>query len=532
MFMSITINNLSYIHTDKETLFQHISFSISAGDKIALIGNNGSGKSTLLRIVAGELQSSDGEIICSSKPYYIPQHFGQYDTQTISQALGVESKLAALNAILAGDVSINNMECLNDDWDIESRIANALQYWGLEDLELFRTMDTLSGGEKTKIFLSAIAIHAPEIILLDEPSNHLDQESRNLLYQFIKKSRATLLVVSHDRTLLNLLEPTVELKNDAVEIYGGNYDFYEKQKDEKLNALQAQLNEREKTLKQMKQKARDMAEQKQKNDVRGKKQKQKAGIPRIAMGTLKDKAEQSGAKQKSIQNEKINEVSLNIRQIREDIRQEEVLKIDFDKPDLHSGKLLVEAKGINFMYSEQPLWTTPLTVSFRSGDRLRIMGSNGSGKTTLIKIITGKLSPSSGTMFIGDFKYVYIDQEYSIIDNTLSVFEQVDRFNDRHLPEHELKMLLHRCQFSKDVWHRACSHFSGGEKMKLILCCLTISNNMPDILILDEPTNNLDIQSQKILISAIKNFGGSIIVISHDGSFVDEIDADKTICID
>ena len=248
MFMSITINNLSYIHTDKETLFQHISFSVSAGDKVALIGNNGSGKSTLLRVLAGELQSSDGEIICSSKPYYIPQHFGQYDTQTISQALGVESKLAALNAILAGDVSINNMECLNDDWDIESRIANALQYWGLEDLELFRTMDTLSGGEKAKIFLSAIAIHAPEIILLDEPSNHLDQESRNLLYQFIKKSKATLLVVSHDRTLLNLLEPTVELKNDAVEIYGGNYDFYEKQKEEKLNALQAQLNEREKTL--------------------------------------------------------------------------------------------------------------------------------------------------------------------------------------------------------------------------------------------------------------------------------------------
>lgn len=530
--MSITINNLSYIHSDKEILFQNINFSISTGEKAALIGNNGSGKSTLLQILSGQLQPSNGEIIYLDKPYYIPQHFGQYDNLTIAQALGVDSKLKVLQAILNGETSIDNLTALDDDWSIEHRIEAALLSWNLQSLDLSQTMKSLSGGEKTKVFLSAISIHSPATILLDEPSNHLDSESRRLLYNFIKKSKATMVVVSHDRALLNLLKPTIELKKDSVEIYGGNYDFYETLKEEKINALQAQLDENEKTLKQARQKAKDIAEQKQKNEVRGKKQKQKAGIPRIAMGTLKDKAEQSGAKLRNTHDEKLNEISYDIKQIREHIRTEEILKIDINQSNLHHGKILIEAKDINFSYSLKPLWENPLNFQIRSGNRIRITGNNGDGKTTLIKIMTGKLKPSNGSIFIANFKHLYIDQEYSIIDNTISVFDQVEGFNDRHLLEHELKMLLHRYQFSNSAWDRKCAQLSGGEKMKLILCCLAISNNMPDMIILDEPTNNLDIHSQKILISAIKNFGGSVLVISHDQHFIDEINVNHIIRFD
>lgn len=527
--MSITVNNLSYIHPDKEILFQNINFNISSGEKVALIGNNGSGKSTLLRILGGQIEPSEGEIIYSDKPYYIPQHFGQYNDLTISQALGVDDKLKALHAILEGDTSTDNLECLDDDWSIEGRIDAALLFWGLQDLDLSQPMRNLSGGEKTKVFLSAISIHSPAIILLDEPSNHLDLESRNLLYQFIRKSKATILVVSHDRTLLNLLERTLELRQNAVDIYGGNYDFYEILKEEKLNALQAQLEENEKTLRLARQKARDIAEQKQKNEVRGKKQKQKAGIPRIAMGMLKDKAEQSGAKLRNIQNEKLNEISDSNKQIRQHIQEEKVLKVDFSSSNLHSGKILIEAKDLNFSYVEKPLWSEPLNFQVRSDDRIKITGNNGAGKTTLIKIMTGKLEPTTGSVFIADFQSLYIDQEYSIIDNELSVFDQVEKFNERHLLEHELKILLHRYQFPNSVWNRKCVQLSGGEKMKLILCCLAVSNNVPDVIILDEPTNNLDIHSQKTLIASIKDFGGSVIVISHDHTFIEEIHVSQTI---
>lgn len=527
--MSIIVYNLSYIHPDKEILFQHINFSLSSGQKASLIGNNGSGKSTLLRILGGELNASEGEISYSEKPYYIPQHFGQYDHLTISQALRVDDKLRALYAILNGDVSVDNLDSLNDDWDIENRIKTVLQYWNLHEIELSQKMGTLSGGEKTKVFLSAVAIHTPAIILLDEPSNHLDSESRDLLYEFIRKSKSTMLIVSHDRTLLNLLNSTIELKNNNVDIYGGNYDFYEIQKLEKMNALQVQLNEKEKTLKQMKQKAKDIAEQKQKNDVRGKKQKQKAGIPRIAMGTLKDKAEQTGAKLRNIQGEKLDEITNSIKEIREFIGEQTVLKIGINDSDLYKGKILIEAKQVNFSYAKALLWKKALSFSIRSGDRIKITGNNGSGKTTLIKMMIGAIEPISGVIEIMNFNYLYIDQEYSIINNELSVFEQVESFNDRHLLEHELKMLLHRYQFSNGVWDRKCIQLSGGEKMKLLLCCLSISNNMPDVLILDEPTNNLDIYSQKNLVSAVKNFSGTVIAISHDQDFIEQIGINQTI---
>ena len=170
-------------------------------------------------------------------------------------------------------------------------------------------MNSLSGGEKTKILLAGIQIHSPEIILLDEPSNHLDSESRKILYRFIKSSRSTILVVSHDIMLLNMLKHTFVLKRNTIEAYGGNYDFYKLQNEQKIHALQTQLSNAEKALKKARQKACEIAEQRQKSEIKSKKTGQKGGTPRIVANTLKSKAEQSTAKLKSIHSEKLNELS-------------------------------------------------------------------------------------------------------------------------------------------------------------------------------------------------------------------------------
>lgn len=529
--MSIIIQSLSYTHPDRELLFQHISFSVPKGQKVALVGNNGTGKSTLLKIIAGRLQPSEGEATSSEKPYYVPQHVGQYDAFTIAQALGVDEKLRALHEILSGNVSPENLTRLDDDWDMEERVQAAFSFWNIEHLELSQPMKLLSGGEKTKVFLSGIAIYSPKIILLDEPSNHLDTKSRSILYNFIKKAKETILVVSHDRTLLNLLDVTFELSKDTIEAYGGNYDFYKEQKDVKLLALQAQAEEKEKVLKQTQQKAREIAEQQQKKEARGKARTQKAALPRIVAGGLQSKAEQSSAKLKDSQNEKINDISDSLKQIRQQIQEQKVLRIDLKKSDVHRRKMLVSAKDINFSYGEKMLWKDALTFEIRSGDRVRIEGNNGIGKTTLTKLLTGGLQPSTGDIFIANFQCLYIDQEYSMLDGQLSIFEQVQKFNDRHMPEHELKMLLHYHQFPRETWDRKSEALSGGEKMKLILCCAAVSNNTPDLLVLDEPTNNLDTYSQEILTETVKNFTGAVLVISHDQYFVREINADKNIAL-
>ncbi|MVM33771.1 ATP-binding cassette domain-containing protein [Spirosoma sp. HMF4905] len=527
--MSIVVNSLSYVHPDRESLFQNISLSIAAGEKAALVGSNGAGKSTLLQVIAGNLQPAEGELILSEKPYYVPQHLGQYDACSIAQVLQVDQKLGALHAILDGDVSPDNFTMLNDDWTIDERVAIALSYWKLAHLSLSQNLNSLSGGEKTKVFLAGILIHSPGIILLDEPSNHLDSASRELLYDLIRTNKATSLVVSHDRMLLNLLNTTLELSKGGIEVYGGNYDFYKEQKEGKLHALQAQVDEKQKSLKQAQQKARDVAEQRQKQEARGKVQGQKQSLPRIIAGGRKSQAEQSTAKLKDVQAEKINDLSDNLKQTRAQLHESQALKIDLRKSDLHSGKILIEAKGINFAYGDRPLWQSPLSFQVRSGDRIRIEGNNGSGKTTLLSLMMGRLQPTVGGISIADFQYVYIDQEYSMLDNQLSVFEQVQQFNTRHLLEHELKMMLHYYQFPREAWDRKCADLSGGEKMKLTLCCLAVRTNSPDVLILDEPTNNLDMSSQEILTRAVKDFTGSILVISHDQYFINEIQAESTI---
>ncbi|HXS55632.1 MAG TPA: ATP-binding cassette domain-containing protein, partial [Hanamia sp.] len=168
------LQNISYTHPNKNLLFDNINLTVNHHEKIALIGNNGSGKSTLLKIIAKELEPLDGQINVVAEPYYIPQIFGQYNHITIAQALKVEDKLNALQEILDGKVTTENYTLLDDDWTIEERCNDALKYWQLAGLDLSQKMEALSGGQKTKVFLAGISIHHPELILLDEPSNHLD----------------------------------------------------------------------------------------------------------------------------------------------------------------------------------------------------------------------------------------------------------------------------------------------------------------------------------------------------------------------
>jgi ATPase subunit of ABC transporter with duplicated ATPase domains len=529
--MSIVVKSLTYVHPDRETLFENINFSVARGDRAALVGNNGVGKSTILQVIAGRLQPTAGEIITSDAVLYIPQHLGQYDQLSISEALRVDKKLRALHAILDGDASTDNFTNLGDEWDIEEKIQHALEFWRLDYLNISQTMNTLSGGEKTKVFLAGILLHSPEIVLLDEPSNHLDGFGRSQLYDFITKTKATVLLVSHDRALLNLTGTTLDLGKNKVEVYGGNYDFYKEQKDTQLESLLSQIDEKEKNLKRARENARDIAEQRQKKEVRGKIRGQSQSLPRIIAGGLKRNAEQSTARLQNTHNQKISDVTDNVKEMRQQIQQHLVLKIDLKHSNLHKGKLLIDAKQISFRYGEKDLWKG-LSFQVHSGDRIHIEGRNGSGKTTLLSMITGKFRPTAGQFFRADFDYLYLDQKYTLIDPNVSLFEQVQKFNSRNLAEHELKSMLHYYQFPGDTWDRKCTGLSGGEKMKLSLCCLAVNNHTPDVLILDEPTNNLDIKSLEVLTLAVKSFNGTLLVISHDHYFIRDVGIDTHIKVD
>ena len=528
----IQIQQLSYIHADRTPLFEGVSFSVAEHRKIALIGPNGSGKSTLLHLLTGEEKPASGTIAFSGAPYFVPQHFGQYNKLTIAGALGIETRVNALRAILAGDLSVENYNALQEDWGIEERAVKALADWGLCGFELSQPLASLSGGEKTRVFLSGIAIHKPDLVLMDEPSNHLDRSSREQLYRLIETDPAAMIIVSHDRTLLNLLDTTIELGRKGVTVYGGNYEFYKEQKENQLRALHERVEDREKNLRSAQKTAREAAERKEKQDARGKGKMKKEGVPRIMLKTITDGAAASAKKQKEVHSEKIEGITEELKFLREQVPAQRDMKVKLDDSTLHAGKILITAKALNFAYGEKELWPAPLSFQIRSGERIVIEGKNGSGKTTLLKLILGQLEPTDGTIVRAEsLRFLYIDQEYSLIDNRLTVFEQVERFNARFQPEHILKTELHRFLFPADTWDKPCNRLSGGEKMRLIFCCLIISDSTPDLFILDEPTNNLDIQSLEIVTNSLKNYRGTLLVISHDRYFTREIGAVQAISL-
>lgn len=527
----ILLQNVSFGFPGGNLLFNHINLTIQSHTRSALVGSNGMGKSTLLKMMAGEIQPLDGHINIQGDIFYVPQMFGNFNHLTIAECLKIDQKLYALEKITGGEVDEIYFEILNDDWDIEERCQHALEYWQLDHFELTQKLEGLSGGQKTKVFLAGIQINQPDMIILDEPTNHLDHDGRKLLYDLIDKTDATVVIVSHDRTLLNLVDTIFELSNQGIAAYGGNYDFYAEQKEVEEEALHNDIHAKERALKKAKEKERETLERKQKLDARGKGKQEKSGVARIMMNTLRNNAEKNSSKLKSVHAEKISGISDELRGLRSSVRNADQMKVNFNDSNLHSGKILVIAESINFSYQKEELWKESLNLEIRSGDRISIKGDNGSGKTTLIKLLLGKIEPSEGKISRAEFNSIYIDQEYSLIHNDSTLYDFVQNFNDNAMQESEVKTLLSRFLFGKDTWDKKCGMLSGGERLRLLLCGLSISNKAPDMIILDEPTNNLDLQNVEILTNSIKDYHGTLLVISHDEVFLEEIGIDRELSL-
>ena len=525
--MSIIVSDLTYHYTNRQPLFGAISFSVPPGGKAAVVGANGTGKSTLLKLLAGELTPASGSVACAARPCYIPQQ-PCLTGLSVAETLGVAGKIEALHAVCAGSADPAHYDALGDDWEIESRCRAALDTWGLHRIAPESPADALSGGEKTKLLLAGMTLRQPEIVLLDEPTNHLDEAGRQRLYAFVRNTRATLVVVSHDITLLNLLGTTYELSPQGLKRYGGNYDFYREQKQIEQQALEQRLDAAQSALRQARRKAQEVRERQEKRAAQGEKKKDQS--PRILRKGLKDSGERTASRLREQHAGVIGRDSAKIAGLRALQQRECLLRIDFEDAQLHDGKLLAEARGVGFAYpGGRELWERPLDLEIRSGERIRLRGGNGAGKTTLVRLLTGELRPTAGEIRRSEFSYVYLDQEYSRIDTPATVLETAQAHNRNNLEDHELKMRLHRALFPRETWDKACDALSGGERMRLYLCCLMIRNHVPDLFILDEPTNNLDLQSLAILTDTIRSYRGTVLLISHDSRFAGEIGITRTV---
>lgn len=531
--MGIVITNLSYQHPNKTMLFSNLNLSISQGERVNIIGHNGTGKSTLLRILANELTPSEGSVTIKGDLFYFKQNKRFKATETVIDALGKASKLKALKAILNGTIDEGYYEILNDDWDIEQRIQDALNYWGVSGISLDTKMGELSGGQQTKVYFASLMLRQAEVLLLDEPTNHLDSSTKELFYNFIADYKGTIVLVSHDRSLLNRQSITYELSSLGIKRYGGNYDFYKQEKQVYLNSLRQKLDNSTKELKIAKKEQAHRTNQLAKEKAQNKKGEKSAGLPKIMINAFKNKAENSTAKLQGIHEQRRTALVCDISDVREKIEKDKVFDIRFPDSQLHKGKVLWKVEGVNYRYPNQDrdLWNNDLWFTIESGERILLSGKNGSGKTTLFKLFLNRLASTKGQLTSAQSNVVYLDQFYSLLDDNMTVSEQLVHFNFQKMATEVIHNLLFQYGIDVAQWNNKISTLSGGEKLKLALCCLNIGHVYIDILLLDEPTNNLDIQSIESLTNALNSFKGTMVVISHDKTFINEIGLTREIAM-
>lgn len=526
--MQIIAQNLTYTIPSGRTLFRGLDFTHENGEKAALVGDNGSGKSTLLRLFTGALSPGSGSIRLSDRYWYIPQHVGQFDHLIVSQVLQIKDKLDALHAIENGFSDPKHFEKLADDWTIHERLRQALDKWDLPPLTPQTPFKSLSGGQKTRVLLAGVDLHHPQLILMDEPTNHLDTSGRNRLYRFIQNSNLTFLIASHDRELLNLCNPVYELSSLGIKKYGGNYDFYEEQKQVEMEAIEHQIHHAKQSISEARKKHRETIQRKQKLDARAGKKARQANLPKIIINAAKNSAENSTSRLKDVHEEKIIEEKQRLRELKQKKRLLKKIKIHLDDSPLHTGKNLYQAKQINYAWPDSNLlWNEPLSFMIQSGERIRITGSNGSGKSTLLHLLNKDIKPTRGKLLNQSDQRFLMDQEYRFIVRDKTVLQQAESANQIKKQDHELKTLLHRHLFDEKVWDQKCETLSGGEMMRLTLCCLSLQTKQPDTILLDEPTNNLDLRNIKILTQAISDYQGTLIVVSHDNHFIKEVGIDR-----
>lgn len=491
--------------------------------KTGLVGRNGIGKSSLIKLITGELTPDSGSIHIEGQIAYVPQSTTYSPTLSIAAVLDSVDKLEALRRITQGSIDEYDFSILNDDWEIESRLKKQLSLFGLENISPLRSLQDLSGGELTRLYLvKAFSSHA-DFLLLDEPTNHLDASARQQLYQTIQAWPGGLVVVSHDRTLLNLMDDIVELSTIGAACYGGSYDAYAAQKNIELAAKTQHLQDAKTAMQKTKGSIQDTREKHTKKKAYGKELRRSGSIDKLAANSKQGRSERTQSKNLVKEQRMLEQAETRLSSTKEKIEIYEEIHITLPKTKVPQGKTILAIEDLCFSYPHSP---TSLIENFNlrieGPTRLALSGDNGSGKTTLIKLILGQLHPQQGKILLGTKYISYLDQDTSLLNSEHTVLENFLQLNP-DAKENDAYRCLAQFLFRNTAALSQVKNLSGGEKIRVLLACVLMSTHPPQILILDEPTNHLDLHSIKSIESALENYEGAMIVISHDQTFLSNI---------
>lgn len=521
----ILINHMGFNLPNGQALFNDFDFIFPAA-KTGLVGKNGIGKSTLLKLIIGEYTPHSGSIHIDGQFAYLPQTISPQllsSETAVARFPGCQEKLAALYRITQGSADSDDFILLNDNWDLEVRIKKHLAAFGLEHISYQRQLNSLSGGEITRLLLANVFFADADFLLLDEPTNHLDKNAREQLYLAIQQWRGGLIVVSHDRTLLNLMENIVELNSHGATRFGGNYAYYVEQNSIYEAAQQRELRDAKKLIQKTKKTMQDSHEKHEKKHSYGRALGQSGSIDKIGADSKKGRSERTKSKL-LIKAERLQRSADNALELaKEKIEINKEINIELPATYVPNGKILLEIAELTFTYpdAKKPI-INHINFQIQGAERVALTGDNGSGKTTLVKLIMGELTPDTGSIFVGTPYVSYLDQNASLLKSDLSILANFMLLNPDS-NENDAYRHLARFLFRNTAANKLVNQLSGGEKLRALLACVLMSQNPPQLLILDEPTNHLDLDSIENIESALNHYQGGMIVISHDQVFLNNI---------
>ncbi|WP_327072452.1 ATP-binding cassette domain-containing protein [Kitasatospora purpeofusca] len=519
---SVVCTNLSFSWPDDTPVLQDLSFAVGPG-RTGLVAPNGSGKSTLLRLLAGELRPSAGSVTVDGVLGHLPQTLPLTAGLTVAEVLGVADVIRAIDAVESGDVDERHFTTIGDDWDIEERTRDRLDRLGLGHLALDRDLGTLSGGQVVSLGLAGQLLRRPDVLLLDEPTNNLDRDARHRLYDALDDFHGCLLLVSHDRELLDRTDRIAELDRGGLHFFGGNFTAYEEAVRAGQEAAERTVRSAEQELKREKrelQQARERAERRQSNAARNLKN---AGLPKIFAGTMKRGAQESAGRSGQVHAGRVGEARARLDEAERGLREEQRIVVELPDTQVPAGRTLFLGERLRVRLGGRELFTEPgVDLTVRGPERIALTGSNGSGKSTLLRLIDGSLAPDGGTVRRAEGRIARLSQRLGLLDPDRTVAENFAASAPER-PEAERMNLLARFLFRGAGAHLPVGLLSGGERLRATLACVLCADPAPHLLLLDEPTNNLDLVSVGRLESALTAYRGAFVVVSHDERFLERI---------
>ena len=516
----LAARGLSWQAPDGRAVLDGLDLDLPWPGRVGLVGRNGAGKSTLLRLLAGELQPTAGAVQREARLAWLPQRAGCAPEATVAQALGVGSRLEALRRLEAGEYSEALQEAVGEDWELEGRVGRLLEGLGLGHLRLDRIFGTLSGGEQARTLLAARLVDAPDFLLLDEPTNHLDARSRAALTEVVDGWRGGLLLASHDRALLEHVDAIWELSPEGLRVTGGPWSVHAALRAAEAEAAAAQLAHAEAELRRARRTRQELAERQARRSARGVRSRREGSQPRLVLNAKREQAQGTSARV-AARGEALESRARAAREAAEARVQEDGgVRLDLAGTRLPAGKVVLRATGLVLRAGEFTLG--PLDLTVRGPERLALIGDNGTGKSTLLRGLRGELQPAGGSLERAPLRWATLDQHAGFLDPGRSVLDNLQQLRPE-LAVSEARWWLDRCGFSRFEVDKPVGGLSGGERVKAALACLLAGAEPPQVLVLDEPGNDLDLASLETLAAALRAFEGALLVVSHDAVLLDEL---------